>query len=117
MGGSKKKKIVSEEIIETVDDVHKSSAPEPAKKIARISYDASAKSHTQVFMLFLSHLFNIALDLSNRDWIKLCNEEIYTLYSSSHIIRVIKSRRMGKVGYVEEMRNACQMNITLFCIV
>lgn len=55
MGGSKKKKVVSEEIIETVEDIHKSSALEPAKKIARLSYDASAKSDIQVIILFLAH--------------------------------------------------------------
>lgn len=45
--GGSKKKVISEEIIETVDDTHATSAPDPPKKIARISYDPSAKSGTQ----------------------------------------------------------------------
>jgi hypothetical protein len=30
------------------------------------------------------------------DWRKLHNEELHKLYSSSNIIRMIKSRRMGR---------------------
>jgi hypothetical protein len=33
-------------------------------------------------------------------WIKLHNEELHNLYSSSSIIRIIKSRRMRWVGHV-----------------
>jgi hypothetical protein len=71
-------KIVAEEITEGVEEVCKSTAPDSAKRIARKSYDVNAKSDTQVFMLFLSHLINRALGLSNRDWMKLCNEKLYT---------------------------------------
>jgi hypothetical protein len=42
-------------------------------------------------------------------WRRLYNEELQNLYTSSNIIRVIKSRRMRWVGHVastEEMRNA-----------
>jgi hypothetical protein len=33
-------------------------------------------------------------------WIKLHNEKLHNLYSSSSIIRIIKSRRMKWAGYV-----------------
>jgi hypothetical protein len=38
------------------------------------------------------------------DWRKLHNEELYNMYSSPNIIRVIKSRRMSWVGYVAQMK-------------
>lgn len=53
MGGSKKK-VISEEIIETVEETHATSAPDPPKKIARISCDPSAKSGTQVCVFIVS---------------------------------------------------------------
>jgi hypothetical protein len=37
-------------------------------------------------------------------WRKLHNDELLSLYSSPYIVRVIKSRRMGWVGYVSQMR-------------
>jgi hypothetical protein len=45
-------------------------------------------------------------------WRKLHNEELHNLYSSPHLIRMIKSRRMRWVGHVarmEEKRNACRI--------
>jgi hypothetical protein len=36
-------------------------------------------------------------------WRKLHNDEIYNLYSSSNIVRVIKSRRMRWAGHVARM--------------
>jgi hypothetical protein len=36
-------------------------------------------------------------------WRKLHNEELRDLYSSSSIIRIIKSRRTGWAGYVAQM--------------
>jgi hypothetical protein len=33
-------------------------------------------------------------------WRKLNNKELHNLYSSSSIIRIIKSRRMGRAGHV-----------------
>jgi hypothetical protein len=42
-------------------------------------------------------------------WKKLHNEELHNLYSSSSIIRIIKSRRMRYAGHVARMgekRNA-----------
>jgi hypothetical protein len=35
------------------------------------------------------------------DWRKLHNEKLHNLYSSSNIIRMIKSRRMRLAGHVE----------------
>jgi hypothetical protein len=43
-----------------------------------------------------------------RGWRRLHGESFHNLYSSSHIMRVIKSRRMiwaGHVAHVEEMKN------------
>ena len=37
------------------------------------------------------------------EWRKLYNEELNDLYSSSNIVRVIKSRRMRWAGHVERM--------------
>jgi hypothetical protein len=42
----------------------------------------------------------------------LCNEELYNLYSSPNIIRVVKSRKMRWTGHVtclEEIRNAYKL--------
>jgi hypothetical protein len=36
-------------------------------------------------------------------WRRLHNEELHNLYTSSHIIRVIKSRRMRWTGHVARM--------------
>jgi hypothetical protein len=36
-------------------------------------------------------------------WRKLHNEELHNLYSSPSIIRIIKSRRMRRVGHVARM--------------
>jgi hypothetical protein len=48
------------------------------------------------------------------DWRKLHNEELYNLYSSPNIIRMIKSRRMrwaGRVARMEEKRNAFRVSV------
>jgi hypothetical protein len=45
------------------------------------------------------------------EWRKRHNEELYALYSSPRIIRVIKSRRprwAGHVARMEESRDACR---------
>jgi hypothetical protein len=41
----------------------------------------------------LRRIFGPNRDEVTRDWIKLHNEELHNLYSSSNIIRIIKSRR------------------------
>jgi hypothetical protein len=51
--GGSKKKIVSEEIIETIEDTYETSTTDPPKKRARISCDANSKSGTQVSVLFI----------------------------------------------------------------
>jgi len=42
-------------------------------------------------------------DEGTREWIKLHNEELNELYSSSNIVRVMKSRRMRWAGHVARM--------------
>ena len=37
------------------------------------------------------------------EWRRLHNEELYAVYSSPNIIRVIKSRRLGWAGHVARM--------------
>jgi hypothetical protein len=37
------------------------------------------------------------------DWRKLYNEELHNIYSSTNIIRIIKSRRMRWAGHVSRM--------------
>jgi hypothetical protein len=39
----------------------------------------------------------------DESWRKLHNDELHNLYSSSKIVRVIKSRRMRWAGYVTRM--------------
>jgi hypothetical protein len=39
----------------------------------------------------------------DRSWRKLHNDELHILYSSPHIVRVIKSRRMRWAGHVARM--------------
>ena len=48
----------------------------------------------------------------NRDWRILHNEELYSLFRSTNIFRVIKSKRLRWAGYVarmEEGRSAFQI--------
>jgi hypothetical protein len=51
---------------------------------------------------------------SGGGWRKLHNEELHNLYDSSHIIRVIKSRRMRLTGHeplMGEMRHAYKISV------
>jgi hypothetical protein len=77
VGGSKKK-VISEEIIEIVEDTDATSAPEPLPKIARMSYDAGAKSGTQVCVFIVScftlRCFGSRRGTSSEGWRKLYNE-------------------------------------------
>ena len=50
----------------------------------------------------------------NGKWRRLHNEELYSLYRSPHIVRVIKSRRLrwaGHVARMEEGRRILQVNL------
>jgi len=51
----------------------------------------------------LRRVFGPKRDEVTREWRKLHNEELYNLYSSPNIVRVIKSRRMGWTGHVARM--------------
>jgi hypothetical protein len=48
------------------------------------------------------------------DWRRLHNEELHNLYTSSNVIRVIKSRRMRWAGHVArmgEMKNSYKVSV------
>jgi len=51
----------------------------------------------------LRGIFGPQRDEVTRKWRKLYNEVLYNLYSSSSIVRVIKSRRMRWAGHVARM--------------
>jgi hypothetical protein len=51
----------------------------------------------------LRRIFGPARDEVTGEWRKLHNKELYALYSSSDIIRVIKSRRLRWAGHVARM--------------
>jgi hypothetical protein len=60
----------------------------------------------------LRRIFGPKRDEVTGDWRKLPNEELHNLYSSSNIIRMIKSKRMRWTGHVTRMgarRNACRI--------
>jgi hypothetical protein len=57
----------------------------------------------------LRRIFGPKREEREGDWRRMHNEELRNLYASSNIIRVIKSRRVGRIGHVArmvEMRNA-----------
>jgi hypothetical protein len=59
--------------------------------------------------IVMRRMFGTKRDEVTGDWRKLHNDELHNLYSSSSIIRNIKSRRMRWAGYVTRMwekRNA-----------
>jgi hypothetical protein len=51
----------------------------------------------------LRRIFRTKRDEVTGDWRKLHNEELHNLYSSSDIIRQVKSRRMRRAGHVARM--------------
>jgi hypothetical protein len=51
----------------------------------------------------LRRIFGPRRDEVTRKWRRLHNEELYALYSSPNIIRVIKSRRLIWAGHVARM--------------
>jgi hypothetical protein len=60
----------------------------------------------------LRRMFGPKRDEVTGEWRKFHNEELHTLYSSPDIIRQIKSRRMGRAGYVARMGeegNVCRV--------
>jgi hypothetical protein len=57
----------------------------------------------------LRRIFGPNLEEWAEGWRRLHNEELHNLYTSSNVIRVIKSRRMRLAEHIEcmeEMRNA-----------
>jgi hypothetical protein len=60
----------------------------------------------------LRRIFGRRRDEVTGEWRKLHNEELYEMYSSSDIIRIIKSRRVTWAGHVARMgekRNAYRL--------
>jgi hypothetical protein len=51
----------------------------------------------------LRRIFGPKRDEVTGEWRRLHNEELYALYSSPNIIRVIKSRRLRWAGHVARM--------------
>jgi hypothetical protein len=51
----------------------------------------------------LRRIFGPKRDEVTGEWRKLHSEELHNLYSSSDIIRQVKSRRMGWAGHVARM--------------
>jgi hypothetical protein len=51
----------------------------------------------------LRRIFGPKRDKVTGEWRRLHNEELYALYSSPYIIRVIKSRRLRWAGHVAHM--------------
>jgi len=52
----------------------------------------------------LTRIFGPERDEVKGEWRKLHYEELSDLYSSPHIVRVIKSRRMGWADHVARLR-------------
>jgi hypothetical protein len=61
----------------------------------------------------LRKIFGPKKDEVTGEWRKLHNEELYDLYSSPNIVRVVKSRRMRWAGHVEPMGEDCGVHRVL----
>jgi hypothetical protein len=61
----------------------------------------------------LRRIFEPKRDEGTRGWRKMRNEELHNLYPSPSIIRMIKSRRVRRTGYVAqiEKRNAYRISV------
>jgi hypothetical protein len=57
----------------------------------------------EILPLLSDKLFGSKNDEVTEEWRRLHNEELYALYSSANIIRVIESRRMDREGHVARM--------------
>jgi hypothetical protein len=60
----------------------------------------------------LRRIFGPTRDEVAEEWRRLRNKELYALYYSPNIIRVIKSRRLrwaGHMAHMEERRGACRV--------
>jgi hypothetical protein len=51
----------------------------------------------------LRRIFALKRDEATGQWWKLHNDELHDLYSSPSIIRIMKLRRVGRVGHVAWM--------------
>jgi hypothetical protein len=51
----------------------------------------------------LRRIFGPKRDMATEEWRRLHNNELYALYSSLNIVRLIKSRRLRWAGYVARM--------------
>jgi hypothetical protein len=51
----------------------------------------------------LRRTFGAGRDDATGEWRKLCNEELYDLYCSPNIIRLIRSRKLRRTGHVARM--------------
>ena len=57
----------------------------------------------------LRKIFGAKKDKITEEWMKLLNAELHEIYSSSYIIRNLKSRRLrwtGHVAHMEQSRNS-----------
>jgi hypothetical protein len=58
----------------------------------------------------LRRIFGLKRDVVAGKWRRLHKKELYALYSSSNIIRVIKSRRLRWAGHVVERKGSVEVH-------